>query len=183
MPPLVKRRGRPKGHKLTVVGLPSRKNQSTKCTTFISKHCREKERSMTFHFIICPITIISLVILSWFVHSNVIEMAMNGNLIEEELVKCRPQRITSAVLDEDVDINLVRHHFSYDAWLVVEDVVQRKKDRDLWICNVCQHELDGNNIICESCLYGFISVVLVLYPNLSPRTGSVENVLLNKFFD
>ena len=54
-------------------------------------------------------------------------------------------QVSSAVLDDNVDINLVRHFFSHDAWLVVEDVVQRKKDFDLWICNVCQHELDGDN--------------------------------------
>ena len=60
---------------------------------------------------------------------------------------------SSTRLDDNVDVNLVRRYFSHDAWLVV-DVIERKKDMDLWICNVCQYEL-GDNIICESCLEWF----------------------------
>ena len=45
MPLVVKRRGRAKGHTLTVCGLPSKKNKKkAKCTSFISKHYTEKEK-------------------------------------------------------------------------------------------------------------------------------------------
>ena len=156
MPPVVKRRGCPKGHTLTVCGLPSKKNKKkAKCTSFISKHYIEKEKSMMLWIIIYCDHSNYLVVLSWFVESDIIDKAMDEELIEEESVECRPERVSSAVLDDNVDINLVRHFFSQDAWLVVEDVVQRKKDFDLWICNMCQHELDGDNIICESCLEWF----------------------------
>ena len=77
---------------------------------------------------------------------EVIDKAMDGNLIEEKFVECRPEKVSAAVLDDNVDVNLVRRYFSHDAWLVV-DVIERKKDMDLWICNVCQHELDGDNIL------------------------------------
>ena len=86
---------------------------------------------------------------------EVIDKAMDGNLIEEKFVECRQEKVSAAVLDDNVDVNLVRRYFSHDAWLVVEDVIERKKDMDLWICNVCQHELDGDNIIGESCLERF----------------------------
>ena len=82
-------------------------------------------------------------------------IAMDGKLIEEETVECRPEFISSAVLDNNVDINLVRRYFSHNVWLVVEDVVQRKRDLDLWICSMCQHELHGQAIACESCLEWF----------------------------
>ena len=91
-----------------------------------------------------------VVILSWFVDQEAIHKAMDGNLIEKKFVECRPEKVSAAVLDDNVDVNLVRRYFSH----VVEDVIERKKDMDLWICNVCQHELDGDNI-CESCLEWF----------------------------
>ena len=47
MPPVVKRRGRPKGHTLTVCGLPSRKRRKgAKSASFALKHYTEKEKSM-----------------------------------------------------------------------------------------------------------------------------------------
>lgn len=43
-------------------------------------------------------------ILSWFVDKEVIDSAIEGVLIEETEVECRPERITNAVLDENVDV-------------------------------------------------------------------------------
>ena len=89
-------------------------------------------------------------------------------LIEEEDVECRPEMIPSSVLDENVDVCLVRHYFSADAWMVIQDVIGRKAKMDLWECSVCQHDLhDGRkSIICESCLkwYHFSCVGLTKDP-------------------
>lgn len=65
-----------------------------------------------------------------------IENALEGTLIDEEVVECRPEKVSNAVLDEDVDVHLVRPYFSHDAWLIVEDVVKRKRELDVWTCNV-----------------------------------------------
>lgn len=61
--------------------------------------------------------------LSWFVDKEVINSANGDVLIEETEVECRPERVTNAVLDENVDIYLIRRFFSSDAWMIVEDVV------------------------------------------------------------
>ena len=45
--------------------------------------------------------------------------ALDGNLIDEADVECRPEKISHSVLDENVDICLVRQHFSTDAWTLV----------------------------------------------------------------
>ena len=67
---------------------------------------------------------------------------MRETLIEEEEVECRP------VLDENVDRCLVRHYFNSDAWMIVQDVVDRKAEMDVWMCSVCQHNLhDGRQCI------------------------------------
>ena len=47
MPPVTKMRGRPKGHKLTTVGLPSRKGKAAlKPTSFIDLHFSNKQKGM-----------------------------------------------------------------------------------------------------------------------------------------
>ena len=53
-------------------------------------------------------------------------------LVEEEHVECRPERITDAV-DENVDIHLICKYFTYDAWLLVEQVLKRKQKKMTWI--------------------------------------------------
>ena len=43
--------------------------------------------------------------LKWLLVDNeVLELAYNGELIEEESVECRPEVVPNAVLDENVDI-------------------------------------------------------------------------------
>ena len=110
---------------------------------------------------------IPIVILKWFVDADIATAATRENkLIEEEHVECRPEKIPCSVLDENVD--MVRHYFTNDAWMVVEDVVERKAKMDVWECSVCQHDLhDGRkSIVCESCLkwYHFTCVGLTKDP-------------------
>ena len=108
------------------------------------------------HFDVC-IFILFTVMLLWFVDKKVAELALKqAVLIEEEHVECRPERITDAVVDENVDIHLIRKYFTYDAWLLVEQVLTRKKKKMTWICKICHQDLhaktSGPSIICESCL-------------------------------
>jgi len=53
--------------------------------------------------------------LRWFVDKCVAESALSGELIEENEVECRPERVPNALLDENVDINLIRLCFTDDA--------------------------------------------------------------------
>ena len=68
----------------------------------------------------------------------------NYHLIEEEEVECRPDRVPDAVVDENVDVCLVRRHFSSDTWLLVEDVVKQKSEKMTWTCHACFHDLPKN---------------------------------------
>ena len=79
-----------------------------------------------------------LVVLSWFVDKDIACQAIkSGGIIEEEEVECRPEKIPHSSLDENVDIGLVRKYFSYDAWLVIEGVIQQKKQKMVWACTTC----------------------------------------------
>lgn len=46
LPPKVKKRGRPKGSELTVIGLPKKRKTQGKPVAFIKKHSKQKEQSM-----------------------------------------------------------------------------------------------------------------------------------------
>ena len=94
-------------------------------------------------------------ILGWFLDQKSVKPVLNGQLVEEDMVECRPEKISNAILDETVDVHIVRRYFSHDAWLIVEEVVDRKKKQDSWTCNLCHHTLEGLNIICDSCLEWF----------------------------
>ncbi|CAI8036419.1 hypothetical protein GBAR_LOCUS20403 [Geodia barretti] len=99
----------------------------------------------------------TLVILSWFVDEKVAERALKHNdLIEEEDVECKPERLPDSVLDENVDIHLARKHFTTEAWMLVQEVFKHKSVHMAWICHSCHHNLHfEQSIICDSCLLWF----------------------------
>ena len=68
--------------------------------------------------------------LKWFVDGKVMAAAIKypgKYLIEEEHVETRPEQLPDAVLDENVDVHLIRKFFTHDAWLLVADVVKQKR--------------------------------------------------------
>ena len=98
--PPIKKRGRPKGSELTTIGLPAkeseRENIIKKPCSFSCSHSSERygwciAGSVSMH-VAC-----TMQLFSWFVEKKVIS---DGNLIAEEHVECRPERI----LDENVDV-------------------------------------------------------------------------------
>ena len=69
------------------------------------------------------------------------------------IVECHPEKVSNVILDDLVDVNLVQFYFTTDAWLVVQDVIKRKKESNTWLCNFCQHDLsESESIVCEACL-------------------------------
>ena len=108
------------------------------------------------------------VILGWFLNKDVVQQCIKkGTLAEEEEVECMPERIPDSVTDENVDVCLVRKHFTCDAWLIVEQVVDQKIKNMRWVCKSCQHDLDsGQSVVCDSCLlwFHFSCVGIVKYP-------------------
>ena len=58
------------------------------------------------------------------------------------------------------------HFFTHDAWLVIEDMMKRKKE-NVWVCKSCQHDLGEESIAYESCLhYHFHCVRLIKKPKV-----------------
>ena len=61
----------------------------------------------------------SAVMLSWLVDKKVVGAALNDSLIEEH-IECRPEKVSDAVVDVNVDVKLIRKYFSYDGWLLCD---------------------------------------------------------------
>ena len=115
--------------------------------------------------------ILFAVILSWLVDKEVAGQALKKDiLIEEDRVECRPEKVSDAICDENVDIHLVRKCFTHDAWLVLENMLSQKTHRMTWVCNVCYHDLhaesSGPSVICDCCLkwFHFTCVGIVKQP-------------------
>ena len=102
-------------------------------------------------------------------------------LIEEEHVECRPEMITNAVVDENVDVHLIRKYFTYDgyAWLLVEQVLEHKQKKMTWICNVCHRNRQGLHLHVNPVYSGSILPVLAYRSSQRPRTGFVVHVMLH----
>ena len=62
------------------------------------------------------LSILSLYSDTWFVEKATIQAVLNGVLIEKKL--CRTEKVSIAVLDENVDIHLTHSYFFRDAWII-----------------------------------------------------------------
>ena len=66
-------------------------------------------------------------ILKWFLEPEVVKAMLKkpNELVDEDQVEVyTPEKLPDAVLDENVDVHLVRRYFTNDAWLVIKDVIK-----------------------------------------------------------
>ena len=58
-----------------------------------------------------------------------------------------------SILDENVDVHLIRKFFSYDGWLAVTIVFEQKQRNATYVCRVCLHDLEEQpSVVCDHCL-------------------------------
>ena len=115
-----------------------------------------------------------IVILSWFVDSLKIESTLiTCGLIEEHQVECYAEKVSNAVLDENVDAHLLHQCLTDNAWKLTENVVKWKKDCDVWLRKILHHYLHDSkskqSIICDSCLewYDFSCARVITLPKMT----------------
>ncbi len=132
MPPAIKKRGRPKGAVLIVIGLPKKKGKaSSKLKAFVLKSEWEKTKGVYlpyFMYRFCAIYAVFpspyVVMLNWFVDEEVTERAVRGgDLIEEYEVECCSEKIPRKCLDENVCIAQVKKYFTFDGWSLLQNSI------------------------------------------------------------
>lgn len=87
--------------------------------------------------------------------SRVAMDAINGNIIDEDEVEVRPEKISVSCLDENVCLDSTRKYFSRDAWLAVEGVVQALRENPVYYCGRCTRPIKDDtqsSIVCDCCL-------------------------------
>ena len=90
----------------------------------------------------------------WFVDESVVQRVMKTtqSILEDE-VEVRPESLPDAVLDENVDVHLIRRFFTNEAWLVVMDAVEIKSCQPVHVCKTCFHDLhEKPSVVCDHCL-------------------------------
>ena len=160
IPPPIKKRGQPKGHNLTAIGLPSKKRKGCKHPRpFAQLQSSEKIKGDIIYWNDCvQLHTFCVVILGWLVDKEDVESAMQGTLIDEDKIECIPGKVSDAVLDSNVDVNMIQKFCTSDAWLAVQHVIENKLKLNMWTCGVCQNSLlnmECESIVCESCLCWF----------------------------
>lgn len=109
IPPKLKKRGRPKGRDVTVVGLPAKKRNTNKPPLFHKKSIYDRDLQM----------------LQWFVSKTDAENAMSKKTkLTEKEVETNHVKVPSSCLDPNIDINSINHYFTADGWQAVDNVYQ-----------------------------------------------------------
>ena len=125
MPPKIKKRGRPKGAELTVIGLPKckkKKDDEHKLLPFCKLQPGEKSR----------------IILECLTGKLAAVACLSGKrLLSDDEVQSNIQLIPDTVRDkENIDIDRVQKYFNDKGWLAVLNVLS-KKDDTKWCCSFC----------------------------------------------
>ena len=98
-----------------------------------------------------------LVLLGWFVGKEEVNLAVMepSNFIDEESIKVIPKNVVVAVMDENIDIFLIRKYFTPNAWMLIEDVITQKR-RELHFIYSCCSQAHSEScqwvIACNHCL-------------------------------
>ena len=93
-------------------------------------------------------------ICSWFINDSDINRAIQGEpLTEGEAVGQEISDISSACVNDNVDIK-VRRYFDNDVWIALQHVhTTKKKNNNSWTCEVCKDDLEIQNsslaVACE----------------------------------
>ena len=138
LPPKMNTRGRPKGKQLTAIGLKRKRATTKEPVRFEEKTTTEKHRML----------------LECLVSIDDADSALKGQLLSESSVETIPEKISTAVLEDPVDMSTLRRYFDGDAWLCVQQVLTEKEGRPCWICDVCEDDLAlHDSICCDACLH------------------------------
>ena len=136
LPPMIKKRGRPKGLTQTVIGLPKKRMRSSKCAPFQKKSSIE----------------IECLTLGWFVVKDFATKAIKDNFIISG--EQRPELVSSSCLDSLVNIEIIRKRCTTKAWKAIEMVYGEKRRNPIHIYETCTLDADTKeaSVMCSSCL-------------------------------
>ncbi|XP_047127576.1 uncharacterized protein LOC124808490 [Hydra vulgaris] len=140
-PPFTAKRGRPKGAELTVIGMPAKKKKyrqasNGKPVPFIQKQPNEK-----FEIMLC-----------WLLSKEDVKKAMEGSLMDKNSVEVCPEKVHPSIIDDAINVGSIQAFFTKEAWMLVNQVIDKVKLAPNWTCTVCKERVEEECISCDSCL-------------------------------
>ena len=135
--PKIRKRGRPKGAGLTVIGLPRKKKCTDGPVKFLKKTNSEKEKQ----------------ILSWMLPDHLVEKVLQNEILECEQLKGNLLEFSPNLLDENVNWASVQKYFTRAAWIQITNKMQKLRRDPKWKCGTCHEDLSlSPSVVCKSCL-------------------------------
>ncbi|CAH0553152.1 unnamed protein product [Brassicogethes aeneus] len=132
IPKVYKKRGRPKGSEMTVVGLPKKKKSSSGKQSFAKRPSSEKK----------------LLILKWLIPRYYMEVFNKNRSIEADDINID---IPHSILDDNVNISIIEEFCTHSSWSKITSTLNEKSKLP-WFCARCAKQLSPASIICENCL-------------------------------
>ncbi|XP_050055993.1 uncharacterized protein LOC126549742 isoform X4 [Aphis gossypii] len=140
LPSKIKISGRPKGIKKTTIGLLKKKKGLP--IPFRTQSAEKKQE----------------ILLKWIVtDENIVTKALYNNyIIDDVSILTQQDEIHNGILEEDVDINMVKHFFTNGIWKSLIKIIDIKRKKVVWLCPTCQKDISlKKSILCDSCLTWF----------------------------
>ena len=92
-------------------------------------------------------------ILSWLVPNDAVQLALQGILIEKDVLELRPSYLPACLLDENVELQLVQRYFTSEAWVAVSNAIGAMSGVVTYYCKICDMDTkDDECIVCDACL-------------------------------
>lgn len=98
------------------------------------------------------------ILLKWIVtDENVVTKALYNNyIIDDVRILTQQDEIHSGILEEDVDINMVKCFFTNGIWKSLIKIINIKWKKVVWICPTCQKDISlKKSILYDSCCTWF----------------------------
>lgn len=136
MPPKMCKRGRSKGADKTVIGLLNKRKRTSKVIPFADMSVSSKEA-----------------ILVWLFSPAFVNTVLRGHSIDANDILLHATSLSTSVLDDNVDLAMIRRFFTTEGWSAVKGVVENFKRHVSYICCVCSHDIGvAISICCDRCL-------------------------------
>ena len=92
--------------------------------------------------------------LTWFVDPSAVESSMNGFKLDSSDVKDVHLISNACRTEECPPLNRIRNYFCNAGWEKLLEIAKILTHLD-WLCRICNHTLDGDQIECDGCLEWF----------------------------
>lgn len=134
-------RGRPKGRKYRVIGLPAGEKDTTESNTF--NQLQDSKKKMF---------IFGLLFTDEIVVSNVVLRRMK--IKKDNLNHIKVESLPDVLASETIKMDIVQDYFEINAFNHLIKVIKRKRESTYWNCKVCENKLGtANSIECDKCLF------------------------------